>query len=80
MLVVGLLTMYSMTKIWLEAFWKPHPHPAMLVARGAIRGGRAAGCATALLAAVTLWIGLWPQPLLAYARAAAVAFTGPAAR
>lgn len=79
-LVVGLLTMYSMTKIWLEAFWKPHPHPAMLVARGAIRGGRAAGCATALLAAVTLWIGLWPQPLLAYARAAAVAFTGPAAR
>ena len=24
-LAVGLLTLYSMSKIWLEAFWKPHP-------------------------------------------------------
>ncbi len=26
-LVVGLLTVFSMSKIWLEAFWKPHPSP-----------------------------------------------------
>ncbi len=26
-LLVGLLTVFSMSKIWLEAFWKPHPQP-----------------------------------------------------
>ncbi|MFC1857754.1 proton-conducting transporter membrane subunit, partial [Thermodesulfobacteriota bacterium] len=26
--VVGLLTVYSMTKLWGEAFWKPHPSPS----------------------------------------------------
>ncbi|WP_333834022.1 proton-conducting transporter transmembrane domain-containing protein [Rubrimonas sp.] len=26
-LATGLLTLYSMTKIWAEAFWKPHPDP-----------------------------------------------------
>ncbi len=31
-LVVGLLTLFSMTKIWAEAFWKPQPAAPTLVA------------------------------------------------
>ncbi len=63
---VGLLTLFSMTKIWAEAFWKPRPEadhvarseaarpiPAMLI------------LPIAGLAALTLAIGLWPNALLA---------------
>ena len=67
-LAVSLLTLYSMMKIWMEAFWKPHPvaewHPA------AVRLAPA-WAATGLLVAVTLAIGLAPQVLIGYAQAAA---------
>lgn len=73
-LVVSVLTLYSMMKIWKEAFWKAHP-------RGSLQGEDAicapfprlgpAWGATIGLAAVTLAIGLAPQPLVVYARAAA---------
>lgn len=73
-LVVGVLTMYSMTKVWMEAFWKPHPHPEdMPTGARAPRLGPA-WVAIAALAALTLWIGLDPQPLLAYVQAAAAGF------
>jgi multicomponent Na+:H+ antiporter subunit D len=72
-LVVGVLTMYSMTKVWMEAFWKPHPLGRLPASPG--RLGPAWG-AISVLAAVTLWIGLDPQPLLAYAHSAAVGLEG----
>ena len=65
-LATGVLTLYSMSKIWIEAFWKPHPAP---VAVG--RLPFAAMAAVALLAAITAGIGLFPQPLLGFAGQAA---------
>lgn len=72
-LVTGILTLYSMTKIWMEAFWKdplmPRPTaravPAPMLA------------AIALLAAVTVAIGLQAEPFVAYAQSAAQALVEP---
>jgi multicomponent Na+:H+ antiporter subunit D len=73
-LVVSVLTLYSMMKIWMEAFWKRHPDEdwkppgdTRLVP---------AWAATLGLAAVTLVISLNPQVLLAYAQAAARTLEG----
>jgi len=59
-LIVGLLTLFSMTKIWNEAFWKPLP-----ASSGATNGGRPAFAwiaPVALLAACTVAIGLAAGP------------------
>lgn len=74
-LVVGLLTIYSMTKIWGEAFWKPHPEgPGGLDRRPiptpyllAIGG----------LAVLTVCIGLFPSPFFAFAEQAAADLIDP---
>jgi len=75
-LVVGLLTLFSMVKIWAEAFWKAQPEET---------GERARRFEAALpqsavvlmvlpiigLAAITVFIGLGAQPIYAIANAAA---------
>ena len=78
--VVGLLTVYSMSKIWGEAFWKPAPASART---GQDAAGKAAGPLSAgsgemwmflpiaLLALVTIVIGLLPGPFVAMAGQAA---------
>ncbi len=79
-LLVGLLTIYSMTKIWAQAFWEPHPEgreprlsslssrdrAAMLLPIGA-------------LAAITVAIGLFPEPFVAFAEDAAAQLLDPSA-
>jgi multicomponent Na+:H+ antiporter subunit D len=60
-LVVGLLTLFSMTKIWAEAFWKPSPEDAPADARPqglAPRQRRALLLPIGALAALTVSIGL----------------------
>ncbi|MEW6720912.1 MAG: Na+/H+ antiporter subunit D [Thermodesulfobacteriota bacterium] len=74
-LVVGLLTLFSMTKIWAEAFWKPAP--AKATAEG-FPAGAALYLPAALLAALTIAIGLWPGPLFDLAQRAAGQLTDPA--
>ncbi|HYG35192.1 MAG TPA: Na+/H+ antiporter subunit D [Clostridia bacterium] len=75
-LVVGLMTLYSMTKIWTEAFWKPapastssgamrHRHPTSL----GYLGGEVAPIAG--LAALTILIGLGVGPLMTLSTQAA---------
>ncbi|MEL7171676.1 MAG: proton-conducting transporter membrane subunit [Pseudomonadota bacterium] len=75
---VGLFTLYSMTKIWLQGYLKPHPT------------GRAKGLdalpaparrllvlpAFALVGA-SLAMGLWPAPFIQAAEAAAAGLTDP---
>lgn len=70
-LVVGLLTMYSMTKVWMEVFWKPHPRAHLLAPRVRDRRLAPAWVAVSALVVLIVWIGLDPQPLLAYVQAAA---------
>lgn len=71
-LLVSVLTLYSMMKIWLEAFWKPHPEPAW--APPADQRVAAAWVACLALAAITLYIGMNPQSLIGFSRAAVLEF------
>jgi multicomponent Na+:H+ antiporter subunit D len=69
-LATGILTLYSMLKIWLEAFWKAAPEgvaepPALT---GAERLWLLAPVAA--LGLITLAIGLWTEPFAAFALAA----------
>ncbi len=79
-LLVGLLTIFSMTKIWGMAFWKPHPDgidptpdrvptrirlPMMIPIVG--------------LAAMTVVIGFFPEPFVVFAEIAALQLLDPEA-
>lgn len=64
----GLLTLYSMLKIWLEAFWKPHPAGRVIAP---VAGLAPAYLAVILLTAFTLLMGLMPEPFIRYVGAAA---------
>jgi multicomponent Na+:H+ antiporter subunit D len=86
--VVGLLTLYSMSKIWGEAFWKPAPEAAAgrTAGRGPLHGtlcGRESEAQlwmllpVAVLALVTLTIGLLPGPFLQMAGQAAHELLNP---
>jgi multicomponent Na+:H+ antiporter subunit D len=72
---VSVMTLYSMTKVWNEAFWKERPaekaaplRPASPWMWGATLG----------LALFSLAAGLWAEPLLALAGEAATQLSNPA--
>lgn len=68
-LVVGVLTLYSMLKIWNEAFWKDPatPAPAQEPAKSLVAPYLAIGA----LSAITLCIGLNPEPFVTFSLEAA---------
>lgn len=68
-LAVGALTLYSMVKIWLEGFWKPHPGEGGAGASAA-RLGPAYAVVIALVGLLVV-LGVYPEPFVAYAHAAA---------
>ncbi|MEE2023919.1 MULTISPECIES: Na+/H+ antiporter subunit D [Alkalimonas] len=75
-LLVGLLTLFSMIKIWNEAFWKasPEPNPAVPApTRNALLYWT-----IGLLAAMTVAIGLFGQPIYLMAEMAAEQLLNPA--
>jgi multicomponent Na+:H+ antiporter subunit D len=74
---VGLLTLFSMTKIWGEAFWKPAPLPEP-GGRGKKRASASLYLPAAGLAAATVAIGLWADPLFGLAQRAAAQLADPA--
>ncbi len=65
---VGVLTLYSMAKIWMEAFWKPHPDPAWQPAQARLAPAYAV---VTMLAALALGVGVYPEPFIAFASDAA---------
>ena len=73
-LAASFLTLYSMVKIWLEAFWKPHPDDRDLVKP--VFGLESAWLAVLLLAALTVAMGLTPEPFVRYTEAAAASLSG----
>ncbi|WP_295049092.1 Na+/H+ antiporter subunit D [uncultured Paracoccus sp.] len=79
-LLVGLLTIFSMTKIWAEAFWKPHPggsRPCLSDLPGPARWQMLAPIGA--LAAMTVVIGVVPGPFLDFATRGAEQLLDPAA-
>jgi multicomponent Na+:H+ antiporter subunit D len=71
-LAVGALTLYSMVKIWIEAFWKPHP-------AGHIEPVRSTGIpldylVVFVLVALLVGIGVYPEPLVAYSQTSTGSF------
>jgi multicomponent Na+:H+ antiporter subunit D len=77
-LLVGLLTVFSMTKIWLNAFWKERPAEAGPAPAFAPRRRWLLLAPIGTLAAITLAIGLYVQPLYALAERAATELMDPA--
>jgi multicomponent Na+:H+ antiporter subunit D len=69
---VGVLTLYSMLKIWFEAFWKPAPDDPISEGSATPAPTRLgpAYLVTGALALVSLALGLWPEPLLDWANRA----------
>jgi multicomponent Na+:H+ antiporter subunit D len=77
-LAVGLMTIYSMTKIWGQAFWKPHPTGAVPTLGSLPSGTRMALILPiAALAAMTVAIGLFPEPFVQVAERAAAELLDP---
>lgn len=78
-LAVGLLTLYSMSKIWVEGFWKPHPMQQPDHGPAQLRPAATALPATAytavmLLSLVILIMGIFPDPFIRYVDAATARF------
>jgi len=77
-LAVGALTIFSMTKIWAEAFWKPHPEGTAPRLATLPRGDRIALLAPIVaLATLTCVIGLAPEPFVRFAERAAAQLMDP---
>jgi multicomponent Na+:H+ antiporter subunit D len=74
-LAVGLLTLYSMTKIWTEAFWKPAPEGADMAAPLP----RAMMAPAVVFAGLVLAMGVWIAPFYAVAEEAARQLFDPSA-
>jgi multicomponent Na+:H+ antiporter subunit D len=78
-LAVGLLTIFSMTKIWAEAFWKDDPAGRTPVYPEGILPRWPRYAAVIFLAALTIFIGLVPQPFIDLAETAASQLLDPTA-
>ncbi|MEV8465943.1 Na+/H+ antiporter subunit D [Fluviibacterium sp. DFM31] len=78
-LAVGLLTIYSMTTIWAEAFWKAHPDGREPVVDDL--GPDKVGMLTPIVAlcGLSLILGFFPQPFITLAEAAAAQLLDPSA-
>jgi len=71
-LVVSIMTLFSMTKVWNEVFWKPAVYPVVKKPLSAwMIGG------TACLVFISLSLGLLPAPLLSLASQAATLLMHP---
>ncbi len=78
-LAVGLLTLYSMSKIWLQGFWKAQPHDRLAGSTYAARPS-AAYAAVVLLSLVILAMGVFPEPVIRHVEQATAGFWNGALR
>jgi multicomponent Na+:H+ antiporter subunit D len=75
--VVGLLTVFSMIKIWSEAFWKPAPVKAPQRQQHALSAWTMAPVLA--LGLITVLLGLFMEPVIQYAAVAAGQLMDPQA-
>ncbi len=79
-LAVGLMTIYSMTKIWGRAFWAPHPGGTVPSLSSLPLSERVTLLVPiAFLASLTIVIGLFPEPFVQVAARAAAELLDPTA-
>lgn len=76
-LLVGVLTLFSMLKIWNEAFWKDSVEPALKIEKVSKYQSAVQYVAIAILAAITLCIGLNPEPFVVFSIEAANQLADP---
>jgi multicomponent Na+:H+ antiporter subunit D len=67
-LAVGVLTLYSMVKIWIEGFWKPHPAGETAVV--STKAMHLDYAVVLVLVILLMLIGIYPEPLVQYATSA----------
>lgn len=77
--VVGLLTVYSMTKIWNEAFWKPGPRTGGDAAVQEVRFSAWRVGPVVAMAALTVVIGIFPEAVFQLSLRAAEEMLDPGA-
>ncbi len=75
-LLVGLLTLFSMVKIWTEAFWKPTPEGVAIIELPGMRRAMLYGPIMGM-ALMTLVIGLYAQPIYDLAEQSATQLMDP---
>jgi multicomponent Na+:H+ antiporter subunit D len=75
-LLVGLLTLYSMIKIWAEVFWKQMPEGATAPAQNRAGTGLMVGTVAAL-ASLTVMIGIFAEPVYLLAEYTAAQLLNP---
>ncbi len=71
---VGGLTLYSMAKIWIQAFWKPYPDHEWRPARP--RNSIPALATVGILTLLTLWMGVFPEKIFDYLSTAVAGMHG----
>jgi multicomponent Na+:H+ antiporter subunit D len=76
-LTVGLLTLYSMTKIWTLGFWKPEPVARIAPPRISGFERLALYAPIVAMSGLTVIMGLWAEPFLAAADRAAEELLDP---
>lgn len=76
-LFVGLMTIYSMTKIWAEAFWKPLPENAAAPVSLTWKENCLYITPIAVLAVITVLIGLMVEPIYQLAETSATNLLNP---
>jgi multicomponent Na+:H+ antiporter subunit D len=78
--VVGLLTLFSMVKIWTEVFWKPSPAPVLVAVphNPGASGSLWMLAPVLVLAGLILVLGLFMEPLIRFAELAAWQLLEPA--
>jgi multicomponent Na+:H+ antiporter subunit D len=77
-LFVGMLTLLSMIKIWVEAFWKPLPETSSLNEKENLKPGKwLLLIPIAVLAVLTVMIGLWGELIFRISERAAEELLNP---
>ena len=76
-LFVGLFTLFSMVKIWLEAFWKPRPELRPLQPRCHPPQSNTMLFAAIMLGVAIVVMGSWAQPMIDLCRTAAEQLMAP---
>ena len=69
--LVSMLTLYSMLKMWMEAFWKPHPDRHWRPKASPAMAPSFAG--VTVLVFFTVGMGLFPNTMIDYAQSTAAA-------